>query len=78
MSYAEQIKSLFPEDWPIVLENCVTNPDIEEICADLARLAQDLETAENNIAFMSNSLKQDVLTTMEALAQEIRQKLNLS
>ena len=78
MSYAEQIKSLFPEDWPNVLENCADNPEIEEICSDLARLAKDLETAEDNIAFMSSNLKQDVLKTMDALAQEIRQKLDLS
>lgn len=74
----QRIKSIFPAEWAAVLEKCGNDPDMTDICEDLDRLAADIETAESNKAFMSDSLKADVLQSMEALIQEVRDKLNLN
>lgn len=78
MLNAERIKVIFPAEWAAILDKCGNDPEMIEICEDLDRLAQDIETAEQKMNFMSDSLKADVLTSMEALVQEVRDKLSLS
>jgi hypothetical protein len=78
MLNAQRIKTIFPAEWAVILEKCTNDPELIEICEDLDRLAGDLETAETDKAFMSESLKADVLTSMEALVEEVREKLNLN
>ncbi len=78
MMNAERIKVIFPAEWAAILEKCSHDLEMIEICEDLDRLAEDIETAEQDKKFMSDSLKADVLTSMEALVQEVREKLSLS
>ncbi|MEP3049622.1 MAG: hypothetical protein ABJL55_17360 [Roseibium sp.] len=66
---------MFPEEWPAILKRCDTDLELVEICEDLDRLTADMEEAKCNSAFMSESLKADVLGSIEALIQEIREKI---
>jgi len=78
MLNAQRIKTLFPDDWTAILERCDADPDLIEICQDIDRLAEDIEAAETKKTYMSTSLMADVLTSMDALVQEVREKLHLT
>ncbi|QDG78375.1 hypothetical protein [Labrenzia sp. PHM005] len=74
----ERIKRVFPNEWQSILKRCATDPDLFEICEDIDRLAADVEKAEANFEFMSDCLKSDVLGSIDALVQEIREKIDLT
>ncbi|MEP2707240.1 MAG: hypothetical protein ABJQ71_21735 [Roseibium sp.] len=69
---------MFPEEWPAILKRCDTDLELVEICEDLDRLTTDMEKAKSNTAFMSENLKADVLGSIEALEQEIRERMLLA
>ncbi|MEP1931201.1 MAG: hypothetical protein ABJJ37_07975 [Roseibium sp.] len=74
MARLDRIKRIFPEEWTSILKGCDMDPALVEICEDLDRLSADLEKADGGKAFMSDSLKADVLGSIEALIEEIREK----
>lgn len=77
MFNTQRIKTFFPGEWSAIVERCEADTDLIEICQDIDRLAGDMEAAEANKTFMSASLRSDVLTSMDALVQEVREKLSL-
>lgn len=77
MMNTERLRKAFPQDWQAILKGCEGDTELVEICEDLDQLYADIEKAECESKFMSESLKADVRGSIDALVQEIREKLNL-
>ncbi len=53
------------------------DPLLEETCLDFERLSADLELARNEPGRISAGLREDILTSIEGLKQEIFSRLSL-
>ncbi len=75
MKQSNHLKEAFPDCLAQLNTSRKSDPLLEEICCDLERLSVDLELARNETGRMSEGLRQDVIASINALKQEILNRL---
>lgn len=77
MQIAENIRRAFPNDWARIVALRKSHPSLEEMCADLERLSLDVSQAMSGQKQMSEALRNDYLSTITDLKQEILEWLSV-